>query len=48
MAEVQAGGIGKQNCTMTQSTFLLFQPFQQKKKKQLVLQFAILKMNMLV
>jgi len=48
IAEVQVGRIGKQNCIKTQSTFLLFPPFQQKKKKQLVLQFAILKTNILL
>jgi hypothetical protein len=32
IAEEQAGRIGKQNCIKTQSTFLLFPPFQQKKK----------------
>jgi hypothetical protein len=33
IAEVQAGRIAKQNCIKTKSTFLLFPPFQHKKKK---------------
>jgi len=32
IAEVRAGSIGKQNCIKTQSSFLLFPPFQQNKK----------------